>query len=217
MQNMSRREVNFTNLIMSRFNRNSSFNAGNSAPPPPSLRIAHQLNTCRKTGVLNLSNLDLQSLPTDAYDLRKAVLDNTAGVDGMKAWEIYGEEMVTSIDLSDNPLTSLSMMELAVYESCAKIRALRCNLRDFDWNGLAKLQNLHTIDLSNNELKGDFPLDALPASIAEVNVTGNAFSGKADTNYATCAHTLLCSHSCALFTHLRSVHTLAIPLFTHVP
>jgi Leucine-rich repeat (LRR) protein len=159
---------------MSRFGaRNSNF--GSAPSSSGDLRLSAALNRARQTGTLNLSSLNLSTLPPDVMNLRDAVLKGDTS-DGMKAWEVYGEEALVSVDLSDNNFSTLDPNHLCVFESVKKLRLRRCCLTQLSLPHLAPLSQLHTLDVSDNGLSGPLPLSLLPEALVELDLSNNSFS-----------------------------------------
>ena len=120
------------------------------------------------------------------FDLRSGIeidlsLDST---DNPGRWQSYGEEEITTLDISDNELRNTNDgsgcgfdERIAKFASLKSLRARRCNLADpLPWtSALSTLDNLTILDLSGN---GDgirvACLEYLPMTIREVDLSGNA-------------------------------------------
>ena len=86
---------------MSRFPKNKAFaQHSTESSTGPSLRLNNALNRARLEGVINLSSMNLRSIPSDVFDLRAGLLDNGDG--SIKPWECYCEEACVSFDVSHN-------------------------------------------------------------------------------------------------------------------
>ena len=162
---------------MSRFNKgklNPNFAGSGSASTSTSLRLIQKLNVARTSGQLNLSSLGLTSIPPEALDLRSDLLKSPQA-DGVKAWECYGEEMQTLVDLSDNPLEEVNPEELERdlerFKAVKKLRLRRCGLEAFKLPEF--LEALAVLDLKDNQVKGGFMLDDLPRTIKELHIANN--------------------------------------------
>ena len=154
---------------MSRFRgqkRNPNFGSGATTT---SLRLETKLNAARSSGQMNLSGLGLDCIPPQALDLRAALLKDTTS--DVKAWECYGEEMQTHVDLSDNPLGIIEASDLEKFTSVKKLRLRRCYLKGFAPPG--SLAALTFLDIMDNAIVGEFALDDLPQTINEVHMSNN--------------------------------------------
>lgn len=89
----------------------------------------------------------------------------------MKAWECYGEEMQTLVDLSDNPLQEIDPRDLERFKAVKKLRLRRCGLGALE--PPTYLAALAVLDLQDNAVKGEFVLDDLPGTIKEVYISNN--------------------------------------------
>ena len=143
------------------------------------LRVEHKLDVARKTANLNLANLNLEEVPEEIFDLRESLLRN-GGDGGLKAWEIFGEEAQTSVDLSHNPLRALPP-RICKFLSCKKLRlrnckiGLGCGANDQPplTSIISTLADLKTLDLSENSISGEFPVAQLPRGLVDLNISRN--------------------------------------------
>lgn len=177
-----------------------------------SVLVGKALQEARMTGKVLLSNAGLDSnvcLPSAMFDLRNELLskydlnlsstgkggdDEDKGVDlkrHEKAWECYGEEMVTMVDLSNNDLSLLPIQEsddsdrkeqpslgvlderFSRYSSLLTLRIRQCHLKDIPWQIFQdKVKSLTTLDAPGNDLK-HIPLDLLPTSLSVLDLSDN--------------------------------------------
>ncbi|GMH88891.1 hypothetical protein TrST_g3664 [Triparma strigata] len=136
------------------------------------LVLQHKIETARQTGQMNLSALGLTEIPEEALDLRAAILVDP-GAGEVKAWECWGEETLTLLDLSDNPLSIIPDEQLERYQNLKKLRLRRCSLSHFSLAPLTSMFYLSLLDLSDNSIPGPFPLESLPQTLTSLNLNNN--------------------------------------------
>ena len=172
--------------------------------------VGKALQEARMTGKVLLSNVGLHSLPLAMFDLRNELLSkydyNSKSKDDddenkmrqlkkhEKAWECYGEEMVTLVDLSNNDLSLLSNEDddndrkkdhsdrpslgvlderFSRYSSLLTLRIRQCHLKDIPWHIFQdKVKSLKTLDAPGNDFEL-IPLELLPKSLSDLDLSDN--------------------------------------------
>jgi len=89
-----------------------------------------------------------------------------------------GEEELTSVDISDNDLSSSALDErIERFRSVSIFRARRSGLSQVPWQSFGMLDALTILDLSGNQLCGCAMLERLPTTLRELNLSGNQLTG----------------------------------------
>ena len=93
------------------------------------------------------------------------------------AWLSHGEDEVTTLDISDNPLNNCDGKlddRLVKFVALRSLRAKRCNLvSGLSWHTVMwRLENLLILDMSGNGIK-EAMLEYLPVSVKEVDFSSN--------------------------------------------
>jgi Leucine-rich repeat (LRR) protein len=152
------------------------------------------IGRARSTGKLQASDMGLATpLPNILFDF-PSLADSVdmswdTNPNKLKSWESHVAETLVLVDFSDNEgITTFPTMEttdihtstnsVERYRSVQIFRARRCQLETFSVTpSLAKSwPQLTTLDLSGNELQGEFPLLYLPPSIRDLDLSGNRLS-----------------------------------------
>jgi Leucine-rich repeat (LRR) protein len=145
-----------------------------SQPKREANRLEHALQTARSTGKLNASNLDFSApLPDELFDLRETtVVDLSMDSSLAPSYESYGEDTLTMVNLSDNPIGGTLDARIEQYRSIGAFRAQRCKLEAVPVDSIAKLDCLTILDLRGNQLTS-FQIEFLPLSIGELRLSSN--------------------------------------------
>ena len=155
-------------------------------------QVNQVITKARKSGKLQASDADLSTpLPKVLFEFPSlaATVDMSMDTnpDDLKPWESHVAETLTIVDFSDNEgitefptldhksdfHTSCSGVER--YRSVQVFRAKRCQLKSFPVTKtlVNAWQQLTTLDLSGNQLSGEFPLLSLPKSVRELDLSSN--------------------------------------------
>lgn len=123
-----------------------------SAPPPSTQKRTtdNQLTTASKTGILNLSNKNLETLPKQITTLTN----------------------LRQLNLSKNKLTTQSAAVISLLPNLQKIDLSYNNLIDFSFICSHSLVKLKTVDLSHNNINF-IPKDPISKSIKKIDLSFN--------------------------------------------
>jgi Leucine-rich repeat (LRR) protein len=164
--------------------------ASNIAVGYSKANLDHMIDQARKTGKMHLNNMNLKlPLPDEIFDLRKNILkyyDGTMDGTNEQFWSCYGEEMLTTLDLSDNELShdqnetttlsnSISILDerIGCYKALENLFIRNCNLDDLPWKTMRKnLVALKVLDARGNKFT-QVPLKDLPPSIRKLLLADN--------------------------------------------
>eukprot|EP00592_Proboscia_alata_P005277 CAMPEP_0194365552 /NCGR_PEP_ID=MMETSP0174-20130528/13616_1 /TAXON_ID=216777 /ORGANISM="Proboscia alata, Strain PI-D3" /LENGTH=870 /DNA_ID=CAMNT_0039140315 /DNA_START=112 /DNA_END=2724 /DNA_ORIENTATION=+ len=145
--------------------------------------IDYALKTARQTGKLHLIDSGLSSpLPDTFFDLRSDLtIDLSMSNDNERSLmsECYGEENLSSVDLSDNNGITELDDRITRYELVRTLRVRRCSLTVIP-AALYSLEHLTTLDLSGNSIAHPLPLGELPQTLMELDVSQNAIPSLGD-------------------------------------
>jgi Leucine-rich repeat (LRR) protein len=144
-----------------------------------SKRLDLLLKEARASGKLQATNVGLKApLPDALFDFRAGVvvdLSLEASSSAANRALLFGEETLTSVDLSDNDLSGALLDERVLrYEQVQVLRWKRCGLVGMQVH-LTSLEQLAVLDLDGNQLE-NFRLDCIPNSLQELNLANNRLS-----------------------------------------
>jgi Leucine-rich repeat (LRR) protein len=139
-------------------------------------KLNRALNEARKSGKLIVPAIGLSNpLPDDMFDFRSKIVEGYAKGENQieKVWEMFGEEMLTMLDLSDNNDIEFLDERISRFQSLQTMRARNTNLKSLPWNVFQdSFQKLQVLDLQGNRLL-HIPLNDLPSSINTLHVCRN--------------------------------------------
>jgi len=151
-------------------------------------KVTFEIVQARKTGKLQLCGAGLESLPDAIFDIRNDLLDKyTGNLDDEsqlkkheKAWECYGEEMLTMIDLSENNLSNAESLErMDCFKALQSLHLRNCQLRTLPWDVFQNLNSLKVLDAPGNNFVA-VPLEKMPESISTLNLANNCIENLGD-------------------------------------
>ena len=161
------------------------------------LAFDNAVSHARSSGKLNLANLGLTArLPDECFDLRKIMPVDLSLDSYVKSWECYGEEALISVDFSDNDLSSSPRCtadekqeqhgcldaRIERYRSLKCLRAKRCSISSLPLDSLRSIQFLSVLDFSGNRISHPIPLNLLPPTLTEVDLSFNQIPSLYDGN-----------------------------------
>ena len=158
-------------------------------------KIERAIIKARSTGKLQLSNMGLAApLPDTIFDLRSGLqidLSYENSSFNVNKWDCFSEEEISLLDLSDNDFSSeesspdreIQLDErISVFLSLKTLRARRCQLESIPMNIIANLEFLNVLDLSGNKISHSFPLQLMPVSMRELNISNNCILSLSESN-----------------------------------
>jgi Leucine-rich repeat (LRR) protein len=170
---------------------NETKKAKEKKPSSKEAQTNHVIGRARATGKLNAADSGLETpMPTILFEFPSLVdsvdISMYSNPDNLKPWESHLAETLTVVDFSDNEITEFPKMNttdtahisdnsVERYRAVQIFRARRCKLQAFPMTKTMKdsWQSLTTLDLSGNQLTGEFPLLYLPNSIRELDISNN--------------------------------------------
>jgi len=156
---------------------------GHQREPTGEDLLKEALKTARSTGKLHASNLELSApLPDDLFNLRKAtIVDFCMDSSYTSSYESHGEETLTVVNLSDNPLGGILDSRIHRYCSIGTLRAQRCKLENVPFDAISQLRFLSKLDLRGNQLNS-FQIENLPQSLGELLLSSNRLVSLSETD-----------------------------------
>lgn len=162
------------------------------------------IDQARKTGKLHISNMNLTlPLPDELFDLKKSLTklyDGSMDMDSEdKFWSCYGEDMITSLDLSENDFSSadnrkeydlghnisstiVSVLDerIGCYKALETLYVRNCYLDDLPWKVMSSnLLSLKVLDARGNKFT-QVPLKDLSSSIRKLLLAENHIQSLGD-------------------------------------
>lgn len=139
-------------------------------------KLNRALNDARKSGKLIIPAIGLSNpLPDVMFNLRSEIIEGYAKGENQseKVWEMFGEEMLTMLDLSDNNGIESLDERISRFRSLQTMRIRNASLASMPWSVFKdSFQELQVLDLQGNRLF-HIPLNDLSSSIHTIHASRN--------------------------------------------